>query len=230
MTGIIGAMEEEIVKLKEAMTKCEVKKIAGMEFCCGEISNKPVVAVRSGIGKVNAAACTQILVDKFAVDTVINTGIAGSLKPEINVGDIVLSTDALNHDMNVEGFGYPRGQVPRMDVFAFPADEALRRKAKAICERYIKEISVYEGRVLSGDIFVSDIKVKEDLKNTFGGYCTEMEGAAVAQVAYLNNIKVLIIRAVSDNADNSACIDYSVFERQAIANCVKLTLKLLEKI
>ena len=230
MIGIIGAMEEEIAKLKNVINNIEIKKIAGMEFCSGQIGNKDVTVVRSGIGKVNAAACTQILADRFKADTVINTGIAGSLRNEINIGDIVLSTDAVIHDMNVEGFGYQRGQVPRMDVFAFPTDDELRKKAKNICETYISDVGVHEGRVLSGDIFVSDRRVKEDLQATFNGYCTEMEGAAIAQVAYLNNIKCLIIRAISDKADDSASVDYPEFEKQAIKNCVKLTLKLIENI
>lgn len=230
MIGIIGAMEEEISKLKEIMENKEIKKIAGMEFVKGQISKKQVTVVRSGIGKVNAAACTQILVDRFGVDIVINTGIAGSLKNEINIGDIVLSTDTIIHDMNVEGFGYPRGQVPRMDVFAFPTDERLRSMAKEICEKELKDISVFEGRVLSGDIFVSDRDTKEDLKRTFDGYCTEMEGAAIAQVGYLNDIKVLIVRAISDKADDSASMDYAEFERKAIENCVKLTTRLVESI
>lgn len=230
MIGIIGAMEEEISKLKEIMENKKVKQVAGMEFVQGEISKKQVTVVRSGIGKVNAAACTQILVDRFGVDKVINTGIAGSLKKEINIGDIVLSTDTVIHDMNVEGFGYKRGQVPRMDVFAFPTDEKLRKLAKKICEEELGDISVFEGRVLSGDIFVSDKETKDDLKKTFGGYCTEMEGAAIAQVAYLNNIDVLIVRAISDKADDGASMDYAEFERKAIENCVKLTLKLIESI
>ena len=230
MIGIIGAMEEEISKLKEIMENKETKVIAGMEFVQGKISGKPVTVVRSGIGKVNAAACTQILADRFGVGTVINTGIAGSLKNEINIGDIVLSTDTVIHDMNVEGFGYPRGQVPRMDVFAFPTDDGLRSIAKEICEKELKDISVFEGRVLSGDIFVSDKETKEDLKNTFGGCCTEMEGAAIAQVAYLNGMKALIVRAISDKADDSASMDYAEFERKAIENCVKLTTRLIETI
>ena len=154
MIGIIGAMEEEISKLKEIMENKETKVIAGMEFVQGKISGKSVTVVRSGIGKVNAAACTQILADRFKVGTVINTGIAGSLKNEINIGDIVLSTDTVIHDMNVEGFGYPRGQVPRMDVFAFPTDDGLRSIAKEICEKELKDKGRFEKnfwRILYGD-------------------------------------------------------------------------------
>ena len=224
MIGIIGAMEEEISKLKEIMENKEIKTIAGMEFVKGEISKKQVTVVRSGIGKVNAAACTQILIDRFKVNAIVNTGIAGSLKNEINIGDTVI------HDMNVEGFGYKRGQVPRMDVFAFPTDDTLRSLAKKICEEDLKDISVFEGRVLSGDIFVSDKATKRDLKETFGGYCTEMEGAAIAQVAYLNKIKVLIIRSISDKADDAASMDYPEFEKKAIEHSVKLTKKLIETV
>lgn len=117
---IIGAMEEEVAMLKEQMKDVTVKEKAAMEFFHGTLNKKEVVVVRSGIGKVNAGICVQILADDYQVDAVINTGIAGSLKAEINIGDIVLSTDTMYHDMDATEFGYPIGQVPRMDVHAFP--------------------------------------------------------------------------------------------------------------
>ena len=125
LIGIIGAMEEEVSQLKEKMTDVRITKKAEMEFCKGILNGKAVVVVRSGIGKVNAGICAQILVDDYQVDCIINTGIAGSLKNEINIGDIVVSTDTVQHDMDATGFGYPLGQIPRMDTLAFPADEKL---------------------------------------------------------------------------------------------------------
>ena len=123
--GIIGAMEVEVARLKADMKiKREVKK-ARMNFCEGILNGKEVVVVRSGIGKVNAAVCTQILADEFGVDGVINTGIAGSLNAEINIGDIVISTDVVHHDMDAVNFGYEPGQIPQMDVFSFEADKAM---------------------------------------------------------------------------------------------------------
>lgn len=200
-----------------------------MEFLEGTLGGCEVVVVRSGIGKVNAAVCTQILVDEFHTGAIINTGIAGSLKSEINIGDIVLSTDVLHHDMDATGFGYPLGQIPQMNVFSFEADDRMRQIAKEVCKEVNPEINVFEGRIVSGDQFVSDKAVKERIRSNFQGYCTEMEGAAIAQVSYLNNLPFVIIRAISDKADDSATMDYPTFEKQAIEHSVRLTLGFLKR-
>lgn len=228
MLGIIGAMDEEVAKVKEHMEQVEERTIASMNFLKGTVKGHPVVVVRSGIGKVNAAICTQILADVYGVDAVINTGIAGSLNADINIGDIVLSTDALEHDMDAVAFGYPVGQIPRMDTLSFTADEKLRKIAKETCERVNTDVSVFEGRVVSGDQFISDKAKKEWLVENFAGYCTEMEGAAIAHAAYLNGIPFLIIRAISDKADDSASVDYPAFEAKAIEHSVRLLLALCE--
>ena len=226
MLGIIGAMDEEVAQIKEHMDNVKVMSKAAMDFYEGTLSGKNVVVVRSGIGKVNAAMCTQILVDEYCVDAVINTGIAGSLNAQIDIGDIVLSTDTLEHDMDAVAFGYPLGQIPRMDTLSFKADDTLRALAKKVCEEVVPEVSVFEGRVVSGDQFVSDKGKKDWLVENFDGYCTEMEGAAIAHAAYLNGIPFLIIRAISDKADDSASMDYPTFEAQAIEHSVKLLLEL----
>ena len=212
MIGIIGAMEQEVSQVVKAMTDINSTKIAGMVFNSGKLCGKDVIVVKSGIGKVNAAVCTQILATEFHVDTVINTGIAGSLKAEINIGDIVLSTDALQHDVDATNFGYELGMIPGMDVSIFKASEELIEKAEAACKKENPELGIFKGRVVSGDQFISDKATKERIVNNFHGYCTEMEGAAIAQAAYLNNIPFLIIRAISDKADDSASMDYDEFE------------------
>lgn len=222
MLGIIGAMEEEITGLKEGMTVQRQLKKASMEFWQGFMGEKAVVVVRCGIGKVNAAICAQILVDEFGVDAIVNTGIAGSLRNEINIGDIVLSTDAVQHDMDATGFGYEYGVIPRMETSVFQADENLAALAKECCERVNPEISVFSGRIVSGDQFISDKEKKDWILGQFHGFCTEMEGAAIAQAAYLNHVPFLIVRAISDKADNSASMDYAEFERKAIEHSVKL--------
>ncbi|MGN0355679.1 MAG: 5'-methylthioadenosine/adenosylhomocysteine nucleosidase [Muricoprocola sp.] len=228
--GIIGAMEIEVAELKKAMQVNRTVKKAQMEFFEGTLEGAPAVVVRSGIGKVNAAVCTQILVDDFGVEGVINTGIAGSLKAEIDIGDLVLSTDVLHHDMDATGFGYPLGQIPQMDVFSFKADEKMRRLAKRICKRVNPDIKVFEGRIVSGDQFISDKALKNKIIENFGGYCTEMEGAAIAQTAYLNHIPFLIIRAISDKADDSAVMDYPIFEKKAAEHSFRLTKNFVREI
>lgn len=228
MLGIIGAMDVEVAEVKAVMQDVEVKTMAGMDFYKGILKGKEVVVVRSGIGKVNAAVCTQILVDHYDVEAVINTGIAGSLKNEIEIGDVVLSTDTVQHDMDATGFGYPVGQIPQMEEFSFPADEALIKLAEKCCKEVNPEIGVFTGRVVSGDQFVSDQVKKDWIAETFGGFCTEMEGAAIAQAAYLNKVPFLIIRAISDKADNSATMDYDEFEEKAVRHSVNLILAIAE--
>lgn len=230
MLGIIGAMDEEVAKVKEQMENVQVMTRASMEFLKGTVSGHPVVVVRSGIGKVNAAMCTQILADVYQVDAIINTGIAGSLNADINIGDIVLSTDTLEHDMDAAAFGYPLGQIPRMDTLSFEADAKLRSAAKRACKKVNPEVTVFEGRVVSGDQFISDKDKKQWLVDHFQGYCTEMEGAAIAHTAYLNQIPFLIIRAISDKADDSASVDYPAFEAKAIEHSVKLILELCRQL
>ena len=159
----------------------------------------------------------------------INTGVAGSLRNEINIGDIVLATDAVQHDMDATCFDYPAGKIPQMDVYEFKADERLRALAKECSGEVIPEVGVFEGRVLSGDQFVSSREKKEWLVDTFGGYCTEMEGAAIAQAAYLNNIPFLVIRSISDKADDSADMDYKTFEEKAAEHSVKLMIAMVER-
>lgn len=230
MLGIIGAMAEEVANLKAQMENVKIYTAAKMDFYEGKLKGKDVVVVRSGIGKVNAAVCSQILVDQYHVTGIINTGIAGSLRNQINIGDIVLSKDTLQHDMDATGFGYQVGQIPQMDVSVFEGDENMLRIAEECCKQEIPEIGVHVGRVVSGDQFVSDREKKNWLLETFQGYCTEMEGAAIAQTAYLNQIPFLIIRAISDKADDSAKMDYAEFEAKAIEHSVKLVTAMVEKL
>lgn len=220
--GIIGAMEEEIALLKEKMEIEVIVKKASMEFYQGTLKGREIVVVRSGIGKVNAGLCAQILVDVFNVNRLINTGIAGSLKAEINIGDIVISSDALQHDMDARNFGYARGEIPRMNTVSFPADPELISIAKVACEEANPDIRAFVGRIVTGDQFIAERSVKNEIASWTEGYCTEMEGAAIAQAAYLNKVPFVIVRAISDKADDSAAMDYPTFEQQAILHSVKL--------
>lgn len=228
--GIIGAMEEEVARLKEHMTEVSVTERASLVFYEGKLMGLPAVVVRSGIGKVNAAICAQQLIDLFQTDAILNTGIAGSLNAKIDIGDIVLSTDALEHDMDAVAFGYGLGVIPRMDTSIFSADRNLRVLAAKVCQEVNKEISVHEGRVVTGDQFIADKAKKEWLVSTFSGMCTEMEGAAIAHTAHNNGVPFLIIRAISDKADNSATEDYPAFEAKAIRHTVRLVCALAKEL
>ncbi len=230
MIGIIGAMELEVAELKSKMELKNVVDKAGMQFHEGVLNRKDVVIVQCGIGKVNAGICVQILADIFAVDAVINTGVAGSLRAEINIGDIVVSADACEHDMDVSALGYEPGIIPQMETSFFKADRKLAEEAISVCREVNPEINVYEGRVVSGDQFISDGTVKDRLIQQFDGSCAEMEGAAIAHAAFLNKLPYVVLRAISDKADGSAHMDYPEFERAAAAHCAKLVENLVARL
>lgn len=229
MLGIIGAMETEVSALKEKMSDVEVIPKAGMDFYKGKISEKDVVVVKSGVGKVNAAVCTQILADVFHVEAVINTGVAGSLNNDIDICDIVISKQAQQHDMDVTALGYEIGIIPDMQTSVFEADRYLIDLAENSAKEADLGVRIFEGKIVSGDRFIGTYEAKEYLKKEFAGDCAEMEGAAVAHVASLNQIPFLIIRAISDKADGGAEMDYPTFEKKAADNSMKLISKLIEK-
>lgn len=221
--GIIGAMACEVEALKAKMEGTAISCKAGMEFCEGILEGVPAVVVQCGVGKVNAAMCVQILCDCFGVTALVNTGIAGSLCAELDIGDLVVSQDAMYHDMDVHVFGYPIGKVPGMDVTAFPADETLAGYAFAAAEA-VNPGHTKRGRVASGDQFICQKEQKDFIIEATGALCTEMEGAAIAHTAYRNGIPFVILRAISDKADNSAEMDYPTFEAIAADRCARVTL------
>lgn len=229
-TGIIGAMDEEVGILRNEMEVKEVRTIANMDFCEGIIKNKEVVLVRCGIGKVNAAICTQILISVFDIKTVINIGVAGAIRDTLDILDIVISTDVQQHDFDVTGFGYKLGEIPGMEKSIFLASEILIENALCASKEVLTDNKAVKGRIISGDIFVSDVNLKRNLLKNFNGYCTEMEGAAIGHVCYVNNIPFVVIRAISDKADGSAHGNFKRFVHRA-ANCSRDIVKImLEKI
>ena len=228
--GIIGAMELEVEQLKAEMTQSRIITKAGMDFYEGILNGASVVIVRCGIGKVNAALCVQILSDLFHVTHVINTGVAGSLNAALDIGDILISKDALHHDMDVTIFGYQPGEVPQMGFREFQADKHLIELAEEACRKANPDVHVVLGRVVSGDQFISSKEVKEHLISAFQGDCAEMEGASIAHGAYLNGLPFVIIRAISDKADDSAEMDYPTFEAAAARHSAALVREMVKGI
>ena len=227
--GIIGAMTIEVETLQEHMSeKCYTRR-AGMDFCEGKLCGLDVVVVQCGVGKVNAAMCAQILCSCYGVTHIVNTGIAGSLCAELDIGDFVVSQDAMYHDFDCNAFGYPTGKVPGMDVIAFPADDMLIRYAQEAAESVHPGHSRV-GRVASGDQFVASKELKNKIIANTQGLCTEMEGAAIAHTAYRNKIPFVILRAISDKADDSAQMDYPTFERIAAHRCAEVTRTLARRL
>lgn len=224
--GIIGAMEEELEFIRSKMEVLTVEQQAGLDYAVGLLQNKKIVLVKSGIGKVNAAVCTQILIDRFAVDKVINIGVAGAIYHDLKIGDIVISSDAVQHDMDTSEFGDPIGVIPRMKESYFKADPFLISTAKKAAQK-ITGISVIEGRVASGDQFIASTEGKERIWSNVGGYCAEMEGAAIAQVCYLNQVGFVLIRSISDNAGDGSTMDYQQFVTIAANNAGTLLYEMI---
>ena len=227
--GIIGAMQEEVETLLALLENKTQRYKAGSVFYEGILDGLQVVIVQCGVGKVNAAMCAQVLCDLFEVTHLVNTGIAGSLCPQLDIGDLVVSRDAMYHDVDAVHFGYPFGKVPGMDVVAFPADDRMINYAYDAAES-VNPGHTRIGRVASGDQFVAVKEIKERIIASTQGLCTEMEGAAIAQTAYRNGIPFVILRAISDKADDSAEMDYPTFERIAAHRCAEVTRSLARQL
>ena len=226
--GIIGAMSEEVELLIAKLKNITTTTAAGLSFHCGYLGSNEVIVVQSGIGKVNAAICAQLLISVFKAKCIINTGVAGGLCPKLNIGDVVVSTKLVQHDMDVTHFGYERGIVPGIKKDFFDADKTLQSLALKAAETC--EATVTPGIIASGDSFVSSSKVKQDIVTNFAASCVEMEGAAIAQTCYLNNTPFIVIRAISDKADETATLSFDEFLKFAARNSAALVEKIITQI
>lgn len=199
--GIIGAMEEEIENIKPYIDIISTKNIVGLDFYMGKMDGNNVVLVRSGIGKVNATVCSQVLIDLYAVDYIINLGVAGAINKDLKIGDVVIATDTMHHDMDTTFFGDELGIIPRMEESNFKADEELNEIALKASNEVAENNKVVTGRIVSGDQFLCDAEKKNKIWSHFKAFCVDMESAAIGQTCYLNKIPFAIIRSISDNSD-----------------------------
>ena len=197
--GLIGAMDIEIQTIKEDMNVISAKNIVGLDFYMGTLNGQSIVLVRSGWGKVNAAVCTQILIDMYAVDMIINIGVAGAIAPDLHIGDTVISDDLVQHDFDTTAVGDEISSVIGSKTCYFKADDQLIKLAFDAARSL--DLNVCMGRVASGDKFVSSPEEKERIWKIFKAKCCEMEGAAIAQTCFLNKIPFVVLRSISDNAD-----------------------------
>lgn len=230
--GIVGAMEEEVDFLIHQMTDVTEEEIAGLTFYHGDLMEKDTVVVQTGIGKVNMAACTQLLITAFHVDMLINIGVAGSLRDDVHVGDIVVSEKAVQYDFSVEGLpSYQEGLIPGFgEELGFRADVELVSLACQAARKVLPEYQCYTGTIVTGDQFIAKAEAKKHLAEEFDGLCTEMEGGAMAQVAVMNHVPFVIIRSISDEADENALKKFETHEELAIVNTIKVLLGMYYKI
>lgn len=229
MLGIITATVEEYTALGKILPGAQkVKAQAGMEFMVGVLNGKEVVGVQAGIGKVSAAVCTQVMIDKYHPDTIINVGVAGALNPELHVGDIVISGDALQHDFDTTFFGDEPGFISVINKLYFKADEKLVQTADRAATAL--EIPHRIGRIVTGDQFIANAEKKNWLISQFQGDCAEMEGGSIAQTCTMNDVPFVVIRAISDGAGNEAPRQYEEFVKLAAARAMQLIEKMSEYI
>ena len=224
--GVIGAMSVEVDALKAKLKDCETVKISGVDFFCGRLADKDVVVAQCGIGKVFAAICAQTMIISFGVTHIINTGVAGTLSERLSILDVAIADGVVQHDMDTSPIGDPVGLISGINVIELPADKALGEcVAKAAGELGIRCVS---GVIASGDQFVSSAERKRYIVDNFGAIACEMEGASIAQVCYVNRVRYVVIRAISDSADGSAHMDYGEFVKIAAANSAKILCRMLE--
>ena len=219
LIGIIGAMDSELETLLAAMTEKKQETLYGLTFTSGTLDGCAVVLVKAGIGKVNAARCTQLLIDRFSPSAIVNTGIAGGLAPGLSVGDVVVATGVLQHDFDVTAFGHAKGYLctggDDTAATVFPADEALSGCFAAAAQAILGEGHVHRGLIATGDQFISGAEHKSALYSEFRAMAAEMEGGAIAQVAAMDGVPFAVIRSISDLADGTAADSFDTFEKHA---------------
>jgi len=227
MIGIIGAMGVEIETLKQITENKETTIISGIEFTKGTIFGKDVVLAVCGVGKVFAAICAQTMILKFAPDIIINTGVAGTLSEKLSIGDIAISKDVVQHDMDTTPLGDPPGLISGINMIKFPADE----KAVKIISECVKEknINYLTGTIASGDKFLASQKEKKRITDTFDAIAGEMEGASVGHTCYVNDTPFLVLRAISDKADGSGAENYFEFLKIAAENAANVMKNFIKK-
>ena len=208
--AIIAAMDEEVESIKRLMVDISIKEIYESQFIMGKLNNKKLVLVKCGVGKVNAAMTTQILIDNFDIEYVINVGTAGSLNDNIEIGDLVIAEKLVQHDFDITVFGHEKGYITNIGKY-FYSDKSLIEKAKFTIEQMNEKFNQHIGIIATGDIFVQNIDVKNRIKEEFNAECVEMEGAAIAQVCTLDKVPFIVIRAISDKPNGNNNIVFETY-------------------
>ncbi|MBR5514381.1 MAG: 5'-methylthioadenosine/adenosylhomocysteine nucleosidase [Ruminococcus sp.] len=219
--AIIGAMPSELADIRTMLGEAEIKRISGFDFYINEYKGNKIVNACCGIAKVNAALCTQVMIDNFTPDYVINAGVAGGMNTSVKVCDIVISTEVLPHDLDPHFLAdYP----PYCAVFK--ADETLMNTAEKVCGEF--SVNSFRGRIVSGEQFISDSAVKNAIQEKFNPHAVDMESAAVGHACYLNEMPFASIRCISDNADDEGAMSFDEFEKIAAKRVAEIVLRMTE--
>lgn len=227
--GIITAMQEEKQEIENIMENIEKIEIYNLSFIKGEINNSKVVLVESGVGKVNAARTTQILIDNFNIEAVINVGSAGAANNKLNIGDIVIGKSLVQHDFDITAFGHPKGYISNAGQYFNSDNQLIEQMKKAMKKLDNIDFNILIGRIASGDIFCTDMNMKEKIRNKFEADAIEMEGAAIAQVCQLDNIPFIVVRGISDSPNGNNNITFEQYLEKASQRCAQIIEKFFEK-
>lgn len=226
--GIIAAMQEEMQEIQKIMKNIQKIEIYGLNFIKGEINDKLVVLVEAGVGKVNATRTAQLLIDKFDIDAVINIGSAGSANDKLNIGDIVIGKKLVQHDFDITAFGHPKGYISNVGQYLESDNQLMKKMEKAIKDLENIDFKILVGTIASGDIFCTDIKMKEKIRNKFEADAIEMEGAAIAQICKLDDIPFIVIRGISDSPNGNNEITFEQYLEKASKRCAQIIEKFFE--
>ena len=226
--GIIAAMEEEMQEIKNIMTDIVEEKIYELIFIKGRINDKNIVLVEAGIGKVNAARVTQILIDKFNIEAIINVGSAGSANDELDIGDIVIGKKIVQHDFDITAFGHPKGYISNVGQYVESDVQLIKKMEQTINNLNTQEFKIKIGTIASGDIFCTEVEMKNKIRTKFNADAIEMEGAAIAQVCKLDNIPFIVIRSISDKPNGNNEITFDKFLEKASKRCAIIIKEFFE--
>lgn len=227
--GIIAAMQEEMNEIKKIMNNVQEKTIYELKFYEGTINNKNIVLVESGVGKVNAARTTQVLIDNYKIDAVINVGSAGSANHELQIGDIVIGKTLVQHDFDITAFGHPKGYISNVGERIKSDENLIKSMEQTIENLQNKEFKIKIGTIASGDIFCTEPKMKEKIRDKFNADAIEMEGAAIAQVCKLDNMPILVIRSISDSPNGNNNITFDQYLETASKRCAEILSQFFNK-
>ncbi len=226
MIGIIGAMKIEVDCITSLMKDKTIETISSIEYHKGKINGKDCVCAIGGVGKVNAAICTQTMILKYQPNIIINTGVAGGIINEMHVGDIAIATSVMQHDMDTSAVGDPKGMISGINIIDIPCSIELVQKLKDFC--CSKDIAFFAGTIATGDQFINEGRRLKKIAQSFNAIACEMEGASIGQVCYINNVPFAVVRSISDTADNNASIDYANFSKKAAEISADIVISLVK--
>ena len=223
-------MQEEFEEIQNIMKNCDEKRIKEISFITGKIEGQNCVIVQSGIGKVNIARITQMMIDNFDIEYIMKLGSAGALNPMLKIGDIVIGDELVQHDFDITAFGHAKGYITGVGDRVYSDKYLIEKFENAIENLEDRNYEIKTGTIASGDVFCTEIEMKNQIYANFKADCVEMEGAAIAQVSYLNNIPFIVIRSISDTPNGNNAITFDQFVELASKRCARILKEVLKDI